>query len=271
MARTELAGCHVVVTRPREQSQQLIRWIQELGGEVLEFPVLATRAVTDPPPPAASLADLSTFDLVIFVSANAVRHYVPGILEQGPWPARSRIGAVGAATARALAAAGLTADLVPEAEFTSEGLLALPALAAVPGKRILIVRGEGGRETLAETLRQRGAEVGYAEVYRRCLPETDAAPLAEWLEVHRDDFIVVTSAEGLHNLFALMGPRWRDALRHARYILFSRRLAAAGRDLGIVSEPIVTRIASDKGIIDALVDNFTPRESTGTDQDQARE
>lgn len=255
MPRTDLAGCHVVVTRPRAQSESLIRWIEDLGGEVLDFPVLATRAV-DGPVPQRSLAGLAEFDLVIFISANAVRHFLPDILGEGGWPRGVATGAVGAATARAMSALGVNPDLIPETEFTSEGLLALPELADVSDRRILIVRGEGGRETLAETLQQRGAQLAYAEVYRRCLPDTDPAPLADWLQQQRVNFIVITSGEGLKNLFTLMGSRWRRALRQARFIVFSRRLAAAARDLGIASEPVVTNIPSDKGIIDALVANW---------------
>lgn len=254
MPRADLQSCHVVVTRPRGQSSQLIQWISDRGGEVLDFPVLMISPVDDA---QTDHRPLSEYDIIIFVSANAVG-YFPGT--GGPWPTGVRIAAVGAATARSLEQAGLQPDLVPAVDFTSEGLLALPELAspAISGRRILIVRGEGGRETLGLTLTARGAQVDYREVYRRGLPPTDPAPLLDWLRGSRADFIVVTSGEGLQNLFLLVGDDDREALCQCRFILFSERLAILARDMGVKPKPIVCRIASDKGIIDAISENYAP-------------
>ena len=90
------------------------------------------------------------------------------------WPARLRAFAPGPGTAAALAAAGIHDVTIPATTFDSEGLLALPALSQVAGKRIAIFRGEGGRDLLGDTLRARGALVDYVDCYRRAAPRSGA-------------------------------------------------------------------------------------------------
>ncbi|HEY9148355.1 MAG TPA: uroporphyrinogen-III synthase, partial [Gammaproteobacteria bacterium] len=144
---------------------------------------------------------------------------------------------------------GRAPELVPESQFDSEGLLALPGLQAVRGKRILILRGNGGRELMAATLRDRGAQVDYAEVYRREPPDTAAAE-AGWLG--KTDIITVTSSEALQNLVALTDVAQRPQLLAKPLVVVSERAAALAHALGFKSPALVTPQTSDEAIVEAV-------------------
>jgi uroporphyrinogen-III synthase len=160
------------------------------------------------------------------------------------------VGAVGRATAAALHAAGIPPQLVPAAGFDSESLLALPELTGVAGKRVLIVRGEGGRALLGETLAVRGAEVHFAEVYRRSIPAVEIGPqLSLWrAEV---GFVTATSDEVLNNLMQIVGDAGRDWLLETPLVVISERGAAGAMQLGFRTVAVAEE-ASDAGIVDAL-------------------
>jgi uroporphyrinogen-III synthase len=138
---------------------------------------------------------------------------------------------------------------VPAGQWDSEGLLAAPALGEVRGRRVLIVRGEGGRPLLGEQLAVRGAEVRYAEVYRRAPTALDAEPLvARW----RDEVqvVVATSREVLDNLVARLGAAGLERLRETPLVVVSERLAAHARALGI-RRVLVADAASDAALVQA--------------------
>lgn len=242
----DLAGLGVLVTRPAHQAVGLCRLIAQCGGRPLVFPALE---IAPPRAPEAARRLLQReWDLVIYTSPNAVQ-FTRSLSPTGRLPAASRVAAVGGGSARALAEAGLQPDLVPE-RFDSEGLLALPDLAQVAGRRILIVRGEGGRPLLGDTLAERGAEVNYAEVYRRARPEADAAPLlARW---GRDvQAVTATSVEVLENLDSLLGGQGRGLLRDTPLLVISERMVEAAERLGFTRVLLATG-AGDEAILNAL-------------------
>jgi uroporphyrinogen-III synthase len=150
-----LDGIGVLVTRPAHQAEGLCALIEARGGRAIRFPTLEIREPSDPALAEALLRTADSFDVLLFVSANAVDR-AAAHLPKGP---RAAIGAVGEATARALRTHGLEPSILPAGQWDSEGLLAAPALAEVHGRRVLIVRGEGGRPLLGEQLAARGAEV----------------------------------------------------------------------------------------------------------------
>ena len=162
-----LAGRVVLVTRPAGQGEQLADRVRAAGGEPFLFPTLAIEPVSPSPHAAALLRRPDVFSWAVFVSANAVAHGLPLILAAGAWPPGLRAAAVGAGTAAALRARGVPQVLAPAAGGDSESLLALAAMHEVGGQRVLVIRGVGGRELLADTLRARGAHVEYLECYRR--------------------------------------------------------------------------------------------------------
>ena len=242
-----LVGRGVLVTRPASQAQGLCRLIEAAGGVPVLFPTVEILPPQHPDAARRLLAD--PYDIVIFISRNAVEHGLALCEDRGALGAAQR-AAVGRATAEAMRQAELAPDLVPDAGFDSEALLALPALKAVAGRRVLIVRGEGGRALLGDTLAQRGAEVVYAEVYRRAAPAMDAAELLpQW---QRDlALVTATSDEVLTNLLRMVPASAHPWLQRLPLAVLSERNAAAAKTLGfravaVASEP------SDAGLCDAL-------------------
>ncbi len=230
MTGCDLAGTGVLVTRPEHQAAGLCRLIEAHGGRAIRFPALEITEPGDPAGVARLLASIGGFDMAIFISPNAVTHGLP-LLPEGCLPSTIRIAAVGRGTARALADAGQSVDIFPEARYDSEALLALPAMGSVAGRRILIFRGEGGRTLLGETLTARGADVVYAEVYRRRCPRVDAGPLvARWCS--EVDLVTATSNDILENLFSILGESGARLLRDNPLLVISERMAARARALG---------------------------------------
>lgn len=270
-ARAPLAGVRVLVTRPAHQAGHLAQLIEQAGGEAIRFPVVEITEPTDPAALRARIDRLAEFDLAIFISPNAVERALPLLRARYPvLPAALTLAAVGAGTVRALQRCGIENVLAPTARFdkaqtdhpwpaplasvpsASEALLALPSLQQVRGKKIVIFRGEGGRELLGDTLTARGAAVEYAECYRRRRPVSDIAPLVQRWAQGGIDIVVCTSVEGLHNLHALLGEANSQWLLRTPLVVVSARLAAAARALGCRQQPVSAQEASDEAIVAAI-------------------
>lgn len=250
-----LAGLSVLVTRPRHQSAGLVDLIEKRGGTALRFPVIDILPPRDPLTARALLASLDDFALVIFISPNAVAHGLALMDAERTRETRARLVAVGESTAAALEQAGFLSVLRPAEASSSEALLALPELQEirVAESRILIVRGEEGRPLLGDTLSNRGARVTYAEVYRRARPEVNGTALTERGRNGGIDTIIITSLEGLENLFALLGEGASGWLKEAGYVVVSQRLAARARELGIRDQPVIAAGADDESLLEALL------------------
>lgn len=226
--------------------------IEAGGGEALRLPLLEIVPERPTGVGARWLGRLSEVDWLIFVSANAVRHALK-LFDPAQEPSgRPKIAAIGLATSEELARHGVMVDLVPKQQFNSEALLALPEFADVAGRRILVVRGANGRETLAETLRMRGAEVAYAEVYRRVLPKTDVdALIARW-RAGTIRIVIITSGEALSNLARLLAGEGTDLLRQTPLVVISERLRKLACDLGC-TRVTVAAAASDQAIFESVI------------------
>jgi len=250
--KNSLHGIGVLVTRPAHQAGPLCDRIAASGGRAVRFPLLAIRDLSDTPEVEAHLARLGDYHLAIFISPNAVALGLRAIARHGGLPPGLRLATVGQGSARALEQAlGRAPDIVPVERYDSEALLALPLLHAVAGQRILVFRGEGGRELLADTLRRRGATVDYLELYRRERPTADMAE-RDWLK--KTDIITVTSSEALQNLLALTAAQDRARLLGKPLVVVSERIAALARELGFHQPAIVTPRAGDEAIVEALID-----------------
>lgn len=254
MTRRPLAGRAILVTRPVHQADALARAIRAAGGEAVLFPALAIEAI-----PAAQLGPMiaaaQAADAVIFVSPNAARF---GLAALGGPPPAARVFAVGPGTARALADAGVANVVVPDGQ-DSEALLALPELAEVAGRRVVIVRGVGGRPLIADTLAARGAQVGYLECYRRVRPQADAtALLARW-RAGGIDAVTVASAETLANLAALLGDAGAPLLANTPLFAPHEKIAEAARRAGVVRA--IATAGGDAGLVDGMIHVFNPQTS----------
>jgi uroporphyrinogen-III synthase len=196
-----LAGKRIVITRPASQSEQLARLVREAGGEPLCVPAIEIRPLEDPAPFHALARRLADFELAIFVSRNAVRSALE-LLAGRPWPARLRVATVGQGSREELERHGFAGVIAPAAQSDSEALLALPELHDVRGRRIVIFRGDGGRQLLGDELGRRGAAVEYAACYRRVRPAGEGLA-ALW--ARGVDAVAFSSAEGLANFVEMLG------------------------------------------------------------------
>ena len=201
----DLDGLGVVVTRPLEPARVLARELEARGARVFVFPALA---IQDLPPSAeltATLDGLPQAALAIFVSAHAVERGLAAVRARRPWPQRVEVAAVGDATARALRNSGFARVISPPSRHDSEGLLELPRLQSVRGENIIVFRGEGGREHLREALEARGANVRYAECYRRVRPQSDASALLAAWDRGEVQAVSALSGETLENFVEMLG------------------------------------------------------------------
>jgi uroporphyrinogen-III synthase len=247
-----LAGVRVLVTRPREQAENLARLIEARGGEAIRFPVIEIAEPRDTRALLALIDHLKDFALAIFISPNAVNRAMSLIAARGGLPPGLRVACVGRGSARELKHFGIENAIVPPDRFDSEALLELPELLQVAGKRIVIFRGEGGRELLGDTLRARGAEIEYAECYRRLRPDTDTTPLLRRWERGEVDVVSVTSVDGLRNLFDMVGKAGQPWLIRTPVVVVSERMAQVCRELGFTTEPRVAATAGDEAILEAI-------------------
>ena len=225
MADAPLAGVGVLVTRPAAQAGELVSAIEAAGGRSIAFPVIEI-APRDPQRIQADLSGHDDPDIVIFVSRNAVEHGLA-------WSGDAAIAAVGPATAAAIEAAARVVDIRPASGFDSESLLEEPALKDVRGKTVRIIRGNGGRELLATTLRERGANVDYLEVYARRMPAytgPQIEAIERQLESGEIGAVVVMSVESFDNLLALLPESCRRALAKSRLVTPASRVIKEIKD-----------------------------------------
>ena len=241
-----LAGLKIAVTRPRDQAAQLARRIEQAGGIPLLFPLLDIAPVQDQQALHEQVSRLAQFDLVIFISPNAVQYGMAAIRAAGDLPPALRIATVGQGSAKALRELGIANVIAPAERFDSEGLLALPELQNVAGWRVLIFRGDGGRELLGDTLRARGATVEYAACYRRSKPQQDAAVLLG----AAPDALAVTSSEALGYLWQMLDDAQRDRVCAIPLFVPHKRIAELAQQQGWRQVRLTD--AGDDGLLFAL-------------------
>ena len=254
MRRKPLAGKSIVVTRPAHQAQAFARLIRDAGGRPILFPAIEIRGIDDPRPFLRIVDRLDAFDLAVFVSPNAVEWALGLISARREFPPRLRVAAVGGGSARVLERFGITNVTVPEGRSDTEALVELPELAAMRGKRVVIFRGAGGRELLGATLRERGAEVEYAECYRRGKPVLDAAPLLKIWARRGVDAVTATSSEGLGNFAEMIGAEGRARLTETPLFVPHPRIAEAASALAV--RRVIVTGPGDEGMLTGLAAHF---------------
>ncbi len=199
MAELRLSGLKILVTRPVDQAAHLAQAIEQAGGVPLLLPLLQILPAENAKALHQQVARLADFDLAIFISPNAVQYGMAAIRKAlGSMPARTRVATIGMGSANALREQGVADVLVPSLRYDSEGLL--DKLQQVEGLRVMILRGDGGRELLGDTLKARGAYVEYATCYRRSKPDLDA----DGLQNIHPDALTVTSSEALEYLWQIV-------------------------------------------------------------------
>lgn len=229
-----MSAWRLLLTRPAEDCAALAQTLAAQGIASHCMPLLAIEALDEAPEQRAVFAELQRYCAVIVVSKPAARIGLQLLARHAvsapdlPW------FSVGAATAAVLAEQGLRVHF-PDAGDDSEALLALPALqqavAAAPAPRVLILRGEGGRELLAERLRDQGVSVDYLSLYRRVLPQYAAGELSRRVYAEHLNGLVVSSGQGFEHLLQLAGDDW-TALARLPLFVPSPRVAEQARAAG---------------------------------------
>jgi len=233
-----------VLTRPEGTANSLGGSLEALGWHVVYQPMLVIEPITEP----ATTPTIDAGSVVIFISANAVRAGIPHLARQLKENAPTVI-AVGEATAAALALEDITA-LLP-ATPDSEGLLALTELESCRERPVLIVKGEGGRALLAESLKERGAIVSEFICYRRLEAPVNAAEFC-WQLCDLDEVVFQgSSGETVERLTEILGAGGQPNLLDSPLIVPSARVASMATDAGW-TRVIDAENASDRGFLAAL-------------------
>jgi uroporphyrinogen-III synthase len=251
MTAKPLNGICITITRPVDQAKKLSALIEQAGGTAILFPLIEITPLADYSQFEAVISEIETYDWAIFISSNAVQNGMPRLVKNGI-PATLKFAAIGPVTASELQSFSVKEVLVPKDRFDSESLLTLPEMTDVTGKKILIVRGVGGRDVLAETLKARGAQVTFAECYQRINPQTNRNYLIRlWMDKKLHG-IVVTSSEAMRHLLDLTG----DA-NWLRYItLFVNHARVAELPLLMGMKVMVAEAPSDEAMLDSLKSKF---------------
>ncbi len=249
-----LEGYSVLVTRPEEQAGPLLAELERRGAQVVFAPMIVIRPRRDDPKARSLIGRLGEFHSVIFVSKNAVDVGLELMRAQHQSLDHCQVYAVGVGTASRLREQGIAQVHTPHGEFTSEGLLKLPGLSShqIDGENVLIVRGAGGRELLAQTLAHRGAHVEYCEVYERTMPTEPLSKQLKACDVAVPDVGIITSPEALTNLAEKIDQEGLDLLYDVPLLVVGGRTAQQVERLGFTTPPVVVDNPGDHSIVDAL-------------------
>jgi uroporphyrinogen-III synthase len=248
----------VVITRPAAQAESMAREVTALGRKAILFPLLEIHPLTDTAPLRAVLNDLGRYALVAFVSPNAIDAAFALLPD---WPREVPLAVMGEGSRAALARHGVTpsnATIIRPRDIErtdSQTLLEALDIEALRGKQVLVLRGETGRELLADALRGAGVTVTQVAAYRRSAPQLDQArrdQLGELLNARHD--WIITSSEALQILLQMVRQLAGEAgvakMQQQRLIVPHVRIQETAAALGL---PHVTLTGSgDERLLAAL-------------------
>jgi uroporphyrinogen III methyltransferase/synthase len=229
LERRPLHGRRVVVTRARAQASGLAAALRGLGAEVVELPAIRIEPRVASEEVRRAVESIRDYALVCLTSPNGARLLFEGLREAGLDSrelASATVAAIGPGTARALAANGIVADVVPE-RFVAEALVDALAGVEVAGRKVLVARAAEARDVLPEALRERGAEVDVVALYEtiRERPSEEATEAAQGA-----DYVTFTSSSTVRNLTEALGERFPSG---ARVVSIGPVTSEAARDAGL--------------------------------------
>lgn len=252
---SSLAGLKILVTRPSGQGETLMDAIRQSGGEVVSFPLLKIEPIADGERQAEIrqlVQDLDQYHLLIFISSNAARYGLQWIDQYWPqFPAGVEVVAVGPATAAALEELPCRVQ-TSATGMLSEDILQLPVLRAVEDKKVALFRGVGGRELLADTLRERGAQVDYIETYERRNVTNSGAELLELLQHENVNVLTVTSGQILDSLCQLVDIT-QNGINLIPLLVPSERIEEMAKTAGF-KQVVCSHGATDGAVVAGLVE-----------------
>jgi uroporphyrinogen-III synthase len=254
MTEKPLNGIGIAITRPVDQANKLAKLIGDAGGTPILFPLIEITPLADYSQFETVISEISDYDWALFISSNAVQNGMPRLIKQGV-PSNLKFAAIGPVTSKELQRFGVTNVLSPKDRFDSESLLALPEMQDMQGKMVMIFRGIGGREILADTLKQRGAQVTFAECYQRINPQNNCDFLTQlWVEKKLQG-IVITSSEAMRHLIEMAGDAaW---LKHIMLFVNNARIAELPAKRGF--EVKAAETIGDEAMLKELISNLTPK------------
>ncbi len=259
-----IAGKVIAITRPEGQAKKITTLLEEDQAKTIHFPLIAIAPLSDYTKVNAQFSQLDQIDRLIFISSNAVHHAWPLIESQWPegLPQQLTFAAIGPVTAQTLASYGVKQVLIPQSRFDSEALLALDDMQSVSQQKIMIVRGVGGREVLAQTLTQRGAIVSFAECYQRVNPQDTITTIYDHeTQAPKCDALVVTSSEAMRHLVALVKIESQNADQHwlnkVKVCVNLPRVAEALNNLGL--KTYIAGKPGDEAMLNCLHHAFSDR------------
>jgi uroporphyrinogen-III synthase len=253
-----LLGRRVWITRPQSQSRSLFEQVRAGGGEALIIPAIEISKKQISEQEIRLLQGLVRGDILIFISVNAARFIGMAVADPASRFRDMTLLAVGSGTSKALMERGFSKVISPERGSGSEALLQLELLqeASVRGRKIIILRGAGGRELLRDTLLRRGAKVGIVELYYRTKPSLDVVEIKKIWRQSPPDVIVITSGEALKNLIEITPRQERAALFNTPLVVISDRVRELAISSGFNLAPRIAGNAGDNELMQAIISLF---------------
>ncbi len=264
MSAASLAGVSVLVTRPLDLQKPFIQLLDAEGATAVSLPCLQIDPVINPAVARSQLLATAECDVVIFTSINAVQQ--AHNLVQMPWfqqpgfqqknhqghNRQPALLATGPATAAALSKHEMPLSESPQAPYNSEALLNLPTLQQKSLQKVAIIKGQGGREHLAQTLRNKGITLTTVSVYTRSCPVYDDNTLDTVFLNSPPDIVTITSNESLINLVSIAGKKYQTLLLNLPLIVNSDRCASLAKKLGFQSRVMIAPLPGDHGQLEAV-------------------
>ncbi len=242
----------ILNTRPKKQAQALSNLLRESHFRVNELPLIEIKAVSTVKKTVQH--QVNHYDLLIFISVNAVVYYFKGFdLPASALPQQTKIAVIGKSTAEVFFQySGKKADIIPATGSDSEALLGHKELQQIKKHSILIVRGVGGREYLAQQLQHRGAKVDYLEVYQRICPHYEQKYITELWQKEPIGFMVISSVESFLNLLQLSQSLIKTQILNTNIIVIHHKIKEKLKKLGVNGKIIVSKTSSNIAMVETL-------------------
>ena len=253
----KLKNKRILITRPDQQTEHLSSLITDYGGVSVKFPTVEIQPLGKTNELTEYFNQIDSYDFIIFISRNAAEIAIMQFVSNINLIRDIQLVAIGPGTAKALSSSGLKNIIFPRDNADSEGLLNLEEMQSnkISDKKFLIIRGVGGRELLADSLKKRGAIIDCIEIYERKLPRYEEHEINNVWHDNNPDAVVVTSKEVLNNLIVLLKNDTKE-LFTTPLVAMSERVAEHARKKGFISTITVVKEKSDDGILNSLFELF---------------
>ncbi len=253
----KLNNKRILITRPGQQADHLSNLITNYGGISVKFPTVEIQPLGRTDELTEYFNRIDSYDFIIFISRNAAEIAIKKFVSNINLIRDIQLVAIGSGTAKVVSSSSLKNIIFPRDNADSEGLLNLEEMQSnkISDKKILIIRGVGGRELLADSLKKRGAIIDCIEIYERKLPRYEEHEINKAWHDNNPDAVVVTSKEVLNNLIVLLKNDTKE-LFITPLVTMSERIAEYARKKGFVSTISVVREKSDDGILTSLLELF---------------